>query len=59
MTTGNDTTEGVEPLFEGCAKADEIAPPAFEIGTEVTRVVSEWDIVTPTDKMGDLLVVSA
>ena len=59
ITTGIDTTEGSEPLFEGCAKAVEIAPPGLEIGTAVTTVASERDIVTGTDRTGDLLVVSA
>ena len=45
ITTGIDTMDGIAPLFEGCAKADEIAPPAFEIGREVTTVVSGRDSV--------------
>ena len=56
ITTGTDTMEGLAPLFEGCAKAVEMAPP--EIGTDVTRVVSERDIVTGIEITGDLLVVS-
>lgn len=57
ITTGTDTMEGLAPLFEGCPKAVEMAPP--EIGTDVTRVVSGRDIVTGTEITGDLLVVSA
>ena len=59
MTTGTETIEGIAPLFEGCAKADEMAPPAFDKGTDVTTVVSGRDIVTATDKTGGLLVISA
>ena len=56
MTTGTDTTVGMESLCEACARAVEIAPPGLESAIEVTTVLSERVIVIGTDSAADLLV---